>query len=115
MTELASNTCEACKVGAPLITDEELSSMQSDIPDWEVVSIENVKQLQREFKFKNFVEALEFTNLLGEAAEKEGHHPAILVEWGKVTVRWWTHKIGGLHRNDVIMAAKTDCLYPEYK
>lgn len=115
MAELAESSCEACRVGAPLLTDDELASLQGDIPDWQVIEVEGVKQLKREFTFKNFLEALEFTNLAGEIAEKEGHHPALLVEWGKVTVRWWTHKIGGLHKNDVIMAAKTDCLYPEYK
>jgi 4a-hydroxytetrahydrobiopterin dehydratase len=65
----------------------------------------------RAFKFKNFTEALAFTDQVGEIAEEEGHHPALFTEWGKVTVRWWTHKIGGLHENDFIMAAKTDRLY----
>jgi len=63
------------------------------------------------FTIPNFVEALNFTNKVGALAESEGHHPALLTEWGKVTVTWWTHKIGGLHRNDFIMAAKTDQLY----
>ncbi len=63
------------------------------------------------FKFKNFVQSLEFTNQVGALAEAEGHHPALLTEWGRVTVTWWTHKIKGLHRNDFIMAAKTDQLF----
>ena len=66
---------------------------------------------QQEFKFKNFVQALEFTNQVGRLAEEECHHPALLTEWGRVTVTWWTHKIKGLHRNDFVMAAKTDELY----
>jgi 4a-hydroxytetrahydrobiopterin dehydratase len=75
------------------------------------VEQDHIKRLQRAFKFKNFAEALQFTNQVGALAEEEGHHPALLTEWGKVTVTWWTHKIKGLHRNDFIMAAKTDELY----
>jgi pterin-4a-carbinolamine dehydratase len=67
--------------------------------------------LQRVFKFKNFAQALDFTNKVGDLAEAEDHHPALTTEWGKVTINWWTHKIRGLHRNDFIMAAKTDGLY----
>ena len=61
-------------------------------------------------RFKNFEQALQFTNKLGTVAEQQNHHPAILTEWGKVTVSWWTHKIGGLHKNDFIMAARTDAI-----
>jgi len=81
------------------------------VPDWQVVEREGIQHLERVFKFKNFSQALAFTNRVGELAEAEGHHPALLTEWGKVTVTWWTHKIRGLHRNDFIMAAKTDKLY----
>ncbi len=77
----------------------------------QIVEREQVKRLERGFKFKNFVDALAFTNKVGEIAEAEGHHPVIITDWGKVTVTWWTHKIKGLHRNDFIMAAKTDRLY----
>jgi 4a-hydroxytetrahydrobiopterin dehydratase len=66
--------------------------------------------LSRSFTFRNFAEALAFTNRVGALAEAEGHHPALFTEWGKVTVQWWTHKLKGLHRNDLIMAAKTDAL-----
>jgi 4a-hydroxytetrahydrobiopterin dehydratase len=77
-----------------------------------VIEVDQVKRLEKVFKFKNFSEALEFTNRVGALAEQEDHHPALLTEWGKVTVNWWTHKIKGLHRNDFIMAAKTDRMYP---
>ncbi len=80
------------------------------MPEWILVEEDGIEKLQRHFSFKNFVDALAFTNQVGELAEKEGHHPAILTEYGKVTVTWWTHKIGGLHRNDFISAAKTDAL-----
>jgi len=63
------------------------------------------------FSFKNFVEALAFTNSVGALAEEQGHHPDLLTEWGRVTVTWWSHKIKGLHRNDFIVAARTDQIY----
>jgi 4a-hydroxytetrahydrobiopterin dehydratase len=81
------------------------------VPDWEVVDIDEVKQLVRQYKFSNFIEALEFTSKIGELAEEEDHHPSILTEWGKVTVTWWTHAVGGLHLNDFITAAKSDQIY----
>jgi 4a-hydroxytetrahydrobiopterin dehydratase len=81
------------------------------VPDWQVVEREGIQRLERVFTFRNFAQALAFTNRVGELAEAEGHHPALLTEWGRVTVTWWTHKIHGLHRNDFIMAPKTDKLY----
>ena len=102
--------CEACRAGAPTVTDKELATLMGEVPGWTPVLVDGVKQLQRQYKFKNFKLALEFTNLLGDLAEAEFHHPAILTEWGNVTVTWWTHTISGLHRNDFIMAAKTDTL-----
>jgi len=80
------------------------------VPDWEIVERDGVQQLERVFKFKNFVQALAFTNRVGDLAEAEDHHPALLTEWGKVTVTWWTHAANGLHKNDFIAAAKTDQL-----
>jgi len=80
----------------------------AQVSDWEVIEIEGVRRLQREFKFKNFADALSFTNQVGALAEEEDHHPALLTEWGVVTVTWWTHAVKGLHKNDFIMAAKVD-------
>ncbi|MBL7129455.1 MAG: 4a-hydroxytetrahydrobiopterin dehydratase [Ignavibacteria bacterium] len=110
MNELAGKTCEACNEGAPLATQEEIDKFMLQIPDWKIIKIDRIKQLRRTFTFNNFVDALSFSNKVGAIAEEEGHHPAILTEWGKVTVTWWTHKIKGLHVNDFIMAAKTDKL-----
>lgn len=115
MEELNQMKCEVCRVGAPKVTDEEIVAFQQQVPNWIVVERDGVKRLDRVYKFKNFVEALSFTNKVGEIAEQEGHHPAILTEWGKVGVAWWTHKIGGLHRNDFIMAAKTDEVYGSFE
>jgi 4a-hydroxytetrahydrobiopterin dehydratase len=110
MSQLAENNCEACRSGAPLATQAEIEEYLSQLSGWRIEVVSGVSCLQKSYKFKNFEQALEFTNKLGAVAEQENHHPAILTEWGKVTVSWWTHKIGGLHRNDFIMAAKTDAL-----
>ncbi|WP_148896265.1 4a-hydroxytetrahydrobiopterin dehydratase [Geothermobacter ehrlichii] len=110
MIDLSQATCEVCRAGAPPVTEEEAATYLSGLPDWEIVTIDGVDRLRRSFRFKNFAEALAFTHAVGQLAEEAGHHPAILTEWGRVTVSWWTHKIGGLHRNDFIMAAKTDRL-----
>ncbi|SDK70078.1 4a-hydroxytetrahydrobiopterin dehydratase [Microbulbifer yueqingensis] len=108
MTELAEQKCEACRADAPLVSDEELAELLREIPDWTPVTRDGVMQLERVFKFRNFKQALAFTNRVGEIAEEVGHHPALLTEWGKVTVTWWSHEAGGLHKNDFIMAARTD-------
>lgn len=114
MEPLARFHCIPCRGGEPPLTQEEIAQLKPGAPDWEVVERENILRLERVFKFKNFVQALEFTKRVGEIAEEEGHHPALLTEWGKVTVTWWTHKIKGLHRNDFIMAAKTDEVYQNF-
>jgi len=115
MSELVQLKCIPCRGGEPTVTESETAEFAAQVPDWQIVERESIRRLERIFKFKNFVQALAFTNRVGELAEAEGHHPAILTEWGKVTVTWWTHKIRGLHRNDFIMAAKTDQLYPTLK
>ncbi|MBX2858237.1 MAG: 4a-hydroxytetrahydrobiopterin dehydratase [Cellvibrionaceae bacterium] len=114
MKNLHESQCEACLKDAPTLNEVELSKLQPEIPAWVVVESESVKQLIREYAFLNFASALAFANVVGELAEQQGHHPAITVEWGRATVSWWTHEIGGLHKNDVIMAAKTDVLFREF-
>lgn len=108
MQQLTEQKCEACRVGAPTVTEAEIAELRPQVPDWELVTRDGIRQLVRVFKSRDFAEALAFTNRVGSLAEAEGHHPALLTEWGRVTVSWWTHKIRGLHRNDFIMAAKTD-------
>lgn len=105
---LVEERCEACRADAPKVSDAELAELMKQIPDWQPVVIDGILQLKREYAFKNFADALAFTNRVGALAEEAGHHPALLTEWGKVTVSWWSHKIRGLHRNDFILAAKTD-------
>ena len=111
MAELTKMKCVACRRDAPRATEAEIAEYLPQTPDWEIVERENIKRLERVFKFDDFPKALSFTNRVGVLAESEGHHPALLTEWGRVTVTWWTHKIRGLHRNDFIAAAKTDQLY----
>lgn len=86
---------------------------QTRDPDWQLLEHDGIARLERVFLFPSFADALAFTKRVGALAEEEGHHPALLTEWGRVTVTWWTHKIRGLHRNDFIMAAKTDALVAE--
>ena len=110
MENLCELKCEACRKGAPPATSEEIAQFRPQIPEWEILTVCGIELLSRDYKFTNFAEALAFTNQVADLAEAEGHHPEILTEWGKVTVRWYTRKIKGLHRNDLIMAAKTDAL-----
>ena len=111
MTELVGRTCEACRVGAPPATEAEIAEYGAQIPEWRIVERDGIPRLERVFPFGDFAAALTFTNRVGELAEQQGHHPALLTEWGRVTVTWWTHKIRNLHVNDFVMAAKTDRAY----
>jgi len=108
MEVLRQMRCEACRPGEARATEAEIERFLPQVPDWEIETREGVPRLSRVFDFPDFAAALAFTNRIGALAEEEGHHPALLTEWGRVTVKWWTHAIGGLHRNDFIMAARTD-------
>ena len=110
MNQLTSKTCVACRVGAPLATEKEINEFMQQLPNWEIIEEDDVKRLKQVFTFNNYVDAVAFTQKVTVIAEEDNHHPAILTEWGKVTVFWWSHKIKGLHVNDFIMAAKTDRL-----
>jgi len=111
MSELATMVCTACRGDEPPLSRAEIEEYHRQVPDWQVERLEGVDQLTRLFRFTNFAEALEFTNQVGALAEEQGHHPSILTEWGRVTLRWWTHKIRGLHRNDITMAGKSEDAY----
>jgi 4a-hydroxytetrahydrobiopterin dehydratase len=111
MLQLTLDRCAACAADAPPVEEAEAAGLMRQIPAWQRVEREGVPRLERVFQFEDFMQALAFTNRVGALAEDEGHHPAILTQWGKVTVGWWTHSIRGLHRNDFIMAAKTDARY----
>lgn len=111
MINLAAGKCVACRGGEPTLTDAEIEDLLLHVHGWEVKEVNGMKRLEKVFKFKNFAQALEFTNKIGALAEEEEHHPLIITEYGRVTVDWWTHVIKGLHRNDFIMAAKADEVY----
>ena len=111
MTELKKDKCIACSKGALPISEAEMAELKPQIPEWQILICDGMPRLERVFRFRNFAQALAFTVKVGELAERENHHPAILTEWGRVTTTWWTHVLGGLHRNDFIMASKTDALF----
>jgi 4a-hydroxytetrahydrobiopterin dehydratase len=105
---LANSKCVPCHGGEPAATEAEVNELMKEIPNWCKFQVNGEDRVERVYLFKNFQMALDFTNAVGAAAEADEHHPALLTEWGRVTVTWWTHAIKGLHRNDLIMAAKTD-------
>lgn len=111
MPSLAEEVCEVCRVGAPLVSEDESAILLQQLSSWTISESDQIKQLQRVFPFENFITAMDFANKVAALAEAEGHHPMLIVEWGKVRVIWWTHKIKGLHKTDFIMAAKTDRLF----
>ena len=108
MTQLSEERCVACRADSPHVTDEEVAELKPLVPDWNLTVEEGVRRLECTYRFRNFAQALAFTNAVGGLAEAEGHHPRLVTEWGSVSVTWWTHKIRDLHRNDFIMASKTD-------
>ena len=113
MTNLAAGKCVPCRGGEPSLTDTEIADLLPHVPQWQTVMQDNILRLQCVFKFKNYAKALEFTNKIAAIAEEQDHHPLIVLEWGRVTVQWWTHVVKGLHKNDFIMAAKADEIYKQ--
>ena len=110
---LVREKCVACRRDSPTVTDEEIAELHPLVAEWELSREQGVPRLARTFKTGDFARAIAFAVGVGDAAEEEGHHPRITVEWGRVNVAWWTHKIKGLHRNDFIMAAKTDAIFAD--
>tara|TARA_B100000963_G_C22350022_1_gene546845 strand:+ start:227 stop:574 length:348 start_codon:yes stop_codon:yes gene_type:complete len=111
LTKLSKSSCEACRVDAPVLQDNEIKELLSQVPSWKVFEEDNVKKIICSFIFLSYEDSLNFLNKVADIAEKEDHHPEIILEWGKVTVTWWSHKIKGLHKNDFICASKTDALF----
>jgi len=109
MSDSAAKTCVPCRGGVPPLKGEPLAALQRQLPQWQVV---NEHHLTREFKFPDFRQALEFVNRVGAIAEEQGHHPNILLTWGRAEITIWTHKIDGLTESDFILAAKIDQLQP---
>ena len=105
---LLKGSCEACRIDAPKVTNSEIESLMPQIPSWSILENEDIKRLVCSFAFLDYDQTVNFANSVTKLAEEEDHHPEIIIEWGKVTVSWWSHKIKGLHMNDFICAAKTD-------
>ena len=110
METLVNERCTVCRKDSPRVSGAEIAELSPQIPDWTIVEVDGVPRLERVFRFRSYPDTLAFVQRVGELAETEGHHPAMLVEWGRVRVSWWTHAIKWLNRNDFIMAAKTDAL-----
>jgi 4a-hydroxytetrahydrobiopterin dehydratase len=109
--DLATKKCVPCKGGVPPLKEKDINNLLERLGEnWEVIE---EHRLEKTYKFPNFKKALAFTNLIGDIAEQEGHHPDIFLAWGKVKVTLWTHKIDGLTENDFIMAAKCDKAYQQ--
>ena len=111
MSGLTQSTCVPCRGGVPTLTDAEIAAFAPDVPEWRKVVRDGIPRIEREYAFKDFQQALDFTVAVGGLAEREQHHPDIHLSWGRVRVETWTHKIKGLHRNDFILAAKCDEAY----
>ncbi len=105
MSELATRTCVPCKGGVPPLKAAELTDLLKQLTKWKVIEEHH---LEKSYDFSDFVSALAFVQLVGELAEEQGHHPDILLRWGKVRITIWTHKIDGLTESDFILAAKID-------
>jgi 4a-hydroxytetrahydrobiopterin dehydratase len=103
--------CVACRPGEPAVSADELRAFLAGYPEWKMIEPGGVPQLQRMYRFKSYLAGLEFISRVAQLAEAEDHHPTLLLEWRKVTVTWWTHAIHNLHKNDLIMAAKSDQVY----
>jgi 4a-hydroxytetrahydrobiopterin dehydratase len=109
--QLADEHCIALTRHARCVNAGERDVLLAAVPDWCVLIVDGIERLERGFSVKDFAGALELTNRVGALAEREDHHPAIVTQWGRVNVSWWTHTVGGLHRNDFVMAAQTDRIY----
>lgn len=110
MSTLPHESLNTSDAGATAMDEDAIEELLEELQEWTLKHVDGVARVEKHYDFSNFAQALAFTNKVGELAEKAGHHPALLTEWGKVTVSWWSHSLGGVHRNDLIMAARTDQL-----
>ncbi|MCP5419271.1 MAG: 4a-hydroxytetrahydrobiopterin dehydratase [Gammaproteobacteria bacterium] len=106
---LSEKSCVPCQGGIPPLAKAEAETMLAQVPGWSLT--QDGARLERRFTFRNFASALAFVNQVGRVAEQEDHHPDISFGWGYASIVYYTHKIGGLHENDFVMAAKLNALY----
>lgn len=110
--ELDKKTCIPCQGGMPSLGQAEIEQLLPNVPAWKVIEVDGMKRLERTIEFKDFVDNMKFVNAVAGVAEAEGHHPDLHIHWNQLRVEIWTHKIGGLHENDFILASKIDRLVP---
>ncbi len=110
VSPLADRRCVPCQGGTPPLTPAQIAPLLAQLEGW---TVESNKKLEKSYRFKNFLQAVEFVNALTQVAEQEGHHPDLYVRWGEVRVYLWTHKIDGLTESDFFMAAKIDRVYAD--
>ena len=110
MRDLLEQNCSACEIGAPLVLKEQKDHLLATLDGWKLAD-SSIEKLVKNYSFKSFKQAYEFSNLIVGLADAEDHHPKIILEWGLVSLEWWSHKIKGLHINDFICAAKSDEIY----
>ena len=111
MSSLATMICVPCRKGEPALTEAEVQRLLPDVPEWRLMHRDGMPTLQRIYTVHDFAAALALADAIGAAAEAQGHHPLLTIEWGRLTAQWWTHAVKGLHRNDFIMAARSDALF----
>ena len=109
-TDLADRACTPCRAGTPPLTPDRIAPLLAQLDGWE---LEGGSRLVKSYRFKNFVQAVAFVNLITPIAEAEGHHPDLYLRWGEVRASLWTHAINGLSDNDFILAAKLDRAYAQ--
>lgn len=114
MQDLSRERCVHPQRATPPLSRAEIDQWLPLVPGWDVIVVDDVPRLQKTFRFKNYLRLLEFAQQVGSSAEEQDHHPLMVIEWGKITLQWWTHAVNGLHRNDFIMAAVSDKLYQPY-
>jgi len=107
MKSLSKSNCEACSADAKKLSADEIDTLLREIKGWELITDDNIQKLTRSFDTGNYARSMAFTNAVAALAEESDHHPLMIVEYGRVTVVWWSHKIKGLHLNDFIMASRT--------
>ena len=110
MTKLSKETCSACEIGAPLVTHDQQLELLNELDGW-IIDSTDISKLIKEFKLNNYEQSIRFANLIATLAESQDHHPKITLEWGSVSLEWWSHNIKGLHINDFICAAKSDEIF----
>ena len=110
MSSLADKTCVPCRGGVPPLKGKELEQILKQLPQWAHWKVVKEHHITRAYTFPDFKQALDFVNRVGAVAEEQGHHPDILLTWGKAEITLWTHKVDGLTESDLIMAAKIDQL-----